>query len=54
MKYIGSGLWGLAAAYLEVNDSPAAVVFMAIGILVAMWGGDKSLLTIHNNAKGGE
>ena len=54
MKYIGSGLWGLAAAYLEVNDSPAAVVFMAVGILVAMWGGNKSLVTINNIAGGGE
>lgn len=55
MKYIGSGFWAIAAAYLEVNGSAAAVVFMAIGILVAIWGGNKSLVTISNNFnQGGE
>lgn len=40
MKYIGSGLWALAAAYLEVSGlSSASFSFAVIALLMAIWGG---------------
>ena len=56
MKYIGSGLWALAAAYLDVNGIKGApLLFVIIGVLIVVMGSDKSLLTINNQVdKGGE
>lgn len=50
MKYIGSGLWALAAAYLDVSGLHGVsgyFVFMAVAI--AIMGSNKSLVTISNN-----
>lgn len=52
MKYIGSGLWGLAAAYLEVSGAgQVSVLFGCIGIAIAIFGSNKSLVTINNSVK---
>ena len=52
MKYISAGLFALAAAYLEVNGKMSAVIFLVVGVLIAIWGQEKSLITINNIAKG--
>ena len=50
MKYIGSGLWALAASYLEVKGFGAtSVLFGGVGIVIAFFGSNKSLVTINNN-----
>ena len=51
MKYIGSGLWALASAYLEVKGYGAAYVFFCMAVLIAVFGGNKSLVTINNVAR---
>lgn len=48
MKYIGSGLWALASAYLEVKGYGAAYVFFCMAVLIAFFGGNKSLVTVNN------
>lgn len=51
MKYIGSGLWAIAAAYTEVaGHHHTPVVFFIFAILIAIFGGNKSLVTINNQA----
>lgn len=54
MKYIGSGLWAIAAAYLEASGFTAvAVYFACIGLMIAILGSNKSLITINNNVRDG-
>lgn len=49
MKYIGSGLWALAAAYVEFNgNGVGSVVFMLIGLSIVFFGSNKPLVTITN------
>ncbi len=51
MKYIGSGLWAIAAAYLEVSGGTyGPTVFAAIAFSIALFGSNKSLVTINNQA----
>lgn len=57
MKYIGSGLWAIAAAYTKVAGYyHTPVIFFFVAIIMAMLGSNKSLVTINNQAfvdKGG-
>lgn len=54
MKYVGSGLWAIAAAYLEVSGfGYAACLFALIGALIAIMGSNKSIVTINNNFEQG-
>lgn len=48
MKYIGSGLWALASACLEVKGYGAAYAFFCMAVLIAFFGSNKSLVTINN------
>ena len=51
MKYIGSGLWAIAAAYVEINNpSVISFLFWSIALSIAFFGSNKSLVTINNNA----
>lgn len=53
MKYIGSGLWALAAAYFAVNgEGTDAVAFALIAVLIAVLGSNKRPITIINANKG--
>lgn len=49
MKYIGSGLWAIAAAYLEFSGGTyGPTVFAVIAFSIALFGSNKSLVTINN------
>lgn len=49
MKYIGSGLWAIAGAYLIANGFGFdGVLFSGAGFLIAFFGSNKSLITINN------
>lgn len=49
MKYIGSGLWALASAYLEIHGyGSTSVIFGCIGILILVFGSNKTTTSIRN------
>ena len=49
MKYIGSGLWAIAGAYIWVNgDSFDASVFTSIAVIIALFGSSKSIVSVSN------
>lgn len=55
MKYIGAGLFAIAAAYLEVSgNGGSAVVFLTLGMLIAILGSDKTQVTVNNIFKDAE
>lgn len=51
MKYIGSGLWALTSAYLEVKGYGAAYVFFCMAVLIAFFGSNKSLVTVNTQTR---
>lgn len=55
MKYIGSGLWGIAAAYLEVSGfGLTALIFGIIGLLIAILGSSSAVFKLNYKTKDGE
>lgn len=48
MKYIGSGLWALASAYLEVKGYGVISLFFGwFAVFIAFLGSNKSLVTVN-------
>jgi len=55
MKYIGSGLWGVASAYLEVSGfGVTALIFACIGLTIAIVGSSSAVFKLNYKTKDGE
>ncbi|PWW41616.1 hypothetical protein DFO83_101308 [Idiomarina loihiensis] len=55
MKYIGSGLWAVAAAFLEVSGFGfSALIFGVVGLLIAMLGSSSAVFKLNYKTKDGE